>query len=393
MPNLQTCEPLPLKSAPNGVVRLRQVALRSLPYMTLRAQAEIDVVEKPFKEIQFRQVQGSLALYQGKWVLQEGRDEEEAPDGTNLKFAMEVGMPQPGPTINGCCWWEPVVERLVFEDLPTNLCALKARAEQVHAARTMEATGRESLRFRAVRPRRIDMMKSFLMLQAELVRVFGQSGSAEMPSRADLRAAKRTDLEEAISAHGGSRKVAQRMGWKLKYKRKPRGYWEDFDNVKAAILEFNAEDSGRAGTMPSVKQLRDQREFGLAKAVEQLGGMAAVGRLLGLQVARGRGGRSKWHTHVAQVAEVTGLSPAGGLMQVASKTYKMPRAQAERVMQRAAHIQRGSKVAASVGGGKSAGKDNNGSSRGSPDAVRDRAAVAAASSQQPRFDRMEIDGW
>lgn len=36
-------------------------------------------------------MQGTLELYQGKWVLQEGRDEEEEPDGTNLKFAVEVG--------------------------------------------------------------------------------------------------------------------------------------------------------------------------------------------------------------------------------------------------------------------------------------------------------------
>jgi hypothetical protein len=44
------------------------------------------------QEIQFRQVQGNLALYQGKWVLLECRDEAGEPDGTNLKFAVEVSQ-------------------------------------------------------------------------------------------------------------------------------------------------------------------------------------------------------------------------------------------------------------------------------------------------------------
>ena len=39
-----------------------------------------------------------------------------------------------------------------------------------------------------------------------------------MPTRAQLRATARTDLEKAIAAHGGPAAVAKRLGWRLPYK-------------------------------------------------------------------------------------------------------------------------------------------------------------------------------
>ena len=49
----------------------------------------------------------------------------------------------------------------------------------------------------------------------------------------------RTDLEKAITAHGGPSVVAERLGWKLQKKpRKPRGYWDSMANVKQEIDYF-----------------------------------------------------------------------------------------------------------------------------------------------------------
>ena len=49
----------------------------------------------------------------------------------------------------------------------------------------------------------------------------------------------RTDLEKAITSHGGPSVVAERLGWKLQAKpRKPRGYWDSLDNVKSEVDEF-----------------------------------------------------------------------------------------------------------------------------------------------------------
>ena len=59
-----------------------------------------------------------------------------------------------------------------------------------------------------------------------------------------VQCARRTDLEKAIAAHGGPSAVAEVMGWRLKAKvRRPRGYWDDMENVRREIDIF-IEDNG-----------------------------------------------------------------------------------------------------------------------------------------------------
>ena len=49
----------------------------------------------------------------------------------------------------------------------------------------------------------------------------------------------RTDLEKAIAAHGGSGAVAEALGWPLaKARRRPRGWWDNIDNVRAEVDAF-----------------------------------------------------------------------------------------------------------------------------------------------------------
>jgi hypothetical protein len=98
----------------------------------------------------------------------------------------------------------------------------------------------EFLRRRVERPRLADMAEDFGLLAAELERCFGEAtsptapslapggtrvinsaavrGGGTMPTRAQLRATARTDLEKAIAAHGGPAAVAKRLGWRLGYK-------------------------------------------------------------------------------------------------------------------------------------------------------------------------------
>lgn len=73
----------------------------------------------------------------------------------------------------------------------------------------------EFLRRRVERPRLADMAEDFGMLAAELERCFGGTGT--LPTRAQLRAVLRTDLEKAIAAHGGASAVSKKMGWRLAY--------------------------------------------------------------------------------------------------------------------------------------------------------------------------------
>lgn len=76
------------------------------------------------------------------------------------------------------------------------------------------------LRRRIERPRLAEMTEDFGLLAAELERCFGGTGT--IPTRAQMRAIARTDLEKAIAAHGGPAAVAKRMGWNLAYKVRPR---------------------------------------------------------------------------------------------------------------------------------------------------------------------------
>lgn len=44
-------------------------------YMSMHAEAIVDLVETEHQEVQFRQVQGDFSLLQGKFMLQEGTPE------------------------------------------------------------------------------------------------------------------------------------------------------------------------------------------------------------------------------------------------------------------------------------------------------------------------------
>lgn len=44
-------------------------------YMSMHAEAVVDLVETENREVQFRQVQGDFSVLQGKFMLQEGTPE------------------------------------------------------------------------------------------------------------------------------------------------------------------------------------------------------------------------------------------------------------------------------------------------------------------------------
>jgi hypothetical protein len=52
-----------------------QVGYKHMLYMSMHAEAVVDLVEIMHKEVQFRQVQGDFSLLQGKFMLQEAESE------------------------------------------------------------------------------------------------------------------------------------------------------------------------------------------------------------------------------------------------------------------------------------------------------------------------------
>src|SRR5258707_2898427 len=111
----------------------------------------------------------------------------------------------------------------------------------------------------------------------DFVEAYGTPGV--MPTRSELQAAGRGDLIHAFDAHGGVLAVAERLGFA--YNVKPDGYWDDFANVKAALLQF-IEEYGTPGVMPTGRELRKAGQAALHAALDRHGGISAVARSLGL---------------------------------------------------------------------------------------------------------------
>ena len=115
----------------------------------------------------------------------------------------------------------------------------------------------------------------------DFVEAHGTPGA--MPTRSELQEAGRGDLISAIDGHGGVLVVAERIGFT--YTVKPDGYWDDFSNVKGALLQF-IEEYGTPGVMPTGRELREAGQGALHTALDRHGGISAVARSLGLHYMR-----------------------------------------------------------------------------------------------------------
>ena len=70
LPGLAGCQRLPpVEGAPKRLIRLRQIGFKSMMYMHLHAETTLALVESPFSEIQFKQINGDFQMLQGKFML------------------------------------------------------------------------------------------------------------------------------------------------------------------------------------------------------------------------------------------------------------------------------------------------------------------------------------
>ncbi|KAK3233777.1 hypothetical protein CYMTET_55942 [Cymbomonas tetramitiformis] len=290
---------------PGDQVRVRQVVGMHLPYMTLQAEAVLDILEKNQNEIQFRSVQGDFDVLQGKWLLQQ----EQGQCSTLLKYAVEVIIARRPE--DGLQHLEPLIEQVAFEDLPANMVAIRDTVEEMR---------RESLN--GSKRRRSLANCTFEELKAELEKSYG--GPGVMPRRAELRQAGRVDLEKAITAAGGFPAVANKLGWRLAYKeRKPRGYWTSLANVRLEI-ENVIEDLGTdPEMMPTRRELEGAGRYDILRAMDKWGGSAGLASALGLQTQGPRKGKTAWNVHVSEVRAKTGLK-GRDMFQEAARTYQRP---------------------------------------------------------------------
>ncbi|XP_039830189.1 uncharacterized protein LOC120691231 [Panicum virgatum] len=285
----------------NNKVRLMQEGCKGLLYMVLHARVVMDLREKLEQEISFEQVEGDFYSFKGKW-----RFEQLGDHHTLLKYMVETKMHK------DTFLSESILEEVIYEDLPSNLCAIRDYIEKAGAdgsnsithsdapthSNIVPAQNRQleedsvSCSFSSTkqRPKVPGLQKDIEVLKSELenfIASYGQDGF--MPKRKHLRSHGRVDIEKAITRMGGFRKIASIMNLSLSYKnRKPRGYWDNLENLQEEISRFQKSWGMDPSYMPSRKSFERAGRYDIARALEKWGGVQEVSRLLSLELRRPR---------------------------------------------------------------------------------------------------------
>lgn len=281
----------------NNKVRIMQEGCKGLLFMVLHARVVMDLREKNEQEISFEQVEGDFYSFRGKWRLEQLGDQH-----TFLKYMVETKMHK------DTFLSESILEEVIYEDLPSNLCAIrdyieKAGAEDrdstTHSAAPTDAyligftEGRHSAASCSSssmkqRPKVPGLQKDIEVLKSALenfIAKYGQNGF--MPKRKHLRSHGRVDIENAITRMGGFRKIASIMNLSLSYKnRKPKGYWDNLENLQDEIRPFQKNWGMDPTYMPSRKSFERAGRYDIAQALEKWGGVQEVSLLVSLELRR-----------------------------------------------------------------------------------------------------------
>ncbi|KAL5188631.1 hypothetical protein HKD37_05G014039 [Glycine soja] len=304
VPNLAISKIL---SRDNNKVRILQEGCKGLLYMVLHARVVLDLCEYLEQEISFEQVEGDFDSFHGKWTF-----EQLGNHHTLLKYSVESKMRK------DTFLSEAIMEEVIYEDLPSNLCAIRDYIENRTASNMFEACKQNTdLGQQTVpsgfedddsycsaedlfdcnaqsssqqRPRVPGLQRDIEVLKSELLKFIAEHGQEGfMPMRKQLRLHGRVDIEKAINRMGGFRKIATIMNLSLAYKhRKPKGYWDNLENLHYEISRFQRSWGMDPSFMPSRRSFERAGRFDIARALEKWGGLRQVSRLLSLKVRRQR---------------------------------------------------------------------------------------------------------
>ncbi|GAU25413.1 hypothetical protein TSUD_70650 [Trifolium subterraneum] len=224
------------------------------------------------QEISFEQAEGDFDSFQGKWTF-----EQLGNHHTLLKYSVESKMRK------DTFLSEAIMEEVIYEDLPSNLCAIRDyienrktsqfsqvceqntnSGEQIISSSSGDDNNSSSAddisdcnvqSSSSQRSRVPGLQRDIEVLKSELLKFvaeYGQEGF--MPMRKQLRLHGRVDIEKAITRMGGFRKIATIMNLSLAYKhRKPKGYWDNLENLQDEISKFQRSWGMDPSLMPSRK--------------------------------------------------------------------------------------------------------------------------------------------
>ncbi|XP_042401820.1 uncharacterized protein LOC121991827 [Zingiber officinale] len=281
-------------------VRILQEGCKGLLYMVFHARVVLDLCEDFEHRIKFEQVEGDFDSFQGNWILEQLGDQH-----TLLKYIVESRMHKDSFLS------EAILEEVIYEDLPSNLCSIRDFIENKVSVNSDQenhsndhispdgsslndtkdeldqpALDGNSLHSLRQRPKVPGLQRDIEVLKTELtsfISKYGQDGF--MPMRKQLRLHGRVDIEKAITRMGGFRRIANLMNLSLAYKhRKPRGYWDNLENLQEEISQFQKNWGMDPAYMPTRKSLERAGRYDIARALEKWGGLQEVSRLLSLEL-------------------------------------------------------------------------------------------------------------
>ena len=147
----------------------------------------------------------------------------------------------------------------------------------------------------------------------------------QMPTRAELRAAGRQDLVKAVEGHGGFFGVAASLGLRgSRAQERPRGFWQDLDNVRREVQAFQEEHGLDPGVLPAHAQFTAEARSDMARMMRKhWGGQEALASTLGLLSPKGAGSRERralWELHLEKTKAYT-RAAEGNLWSIASETF------------------------------------------------------------------------
>ncbi|KAL5754182.1 hypothetical protein ACOSP7_022402 [Xanthoceras sorbifolium] len=301
VPNLAISKIL---SRENNKVCILQEGCKGLLYMVLHARVVLDICEHLEQEINFEQVEGDFDSFQGKWIL-----EQLGSHHTLLKYTVESKMHK------NALLSEAIMEEVIYEDLPSNLCAIRDYVEkretestpetcdnrQLFEERGTSSNGDNEAYYTEIaeqlsdscgpnsikqRPRVPGLQRDIEVLKAELLKFISEHGQEGfMPMRKQLRLHGRVDIEKAITRMGGFQRMASLMNLSLAYKhRKPKGYWDNLEHLQEEISRFQRSWGMDPSFMPSRKCFERAGRYDIARALEKWGGLHEVSRLLSFKV-------------------------------------------------------------------------------------------------------------
>jgi len=256
----------------NRRVRLRQIGYKLMPYVLLRADSVLDLLELPAKgQVRFVLAEGALEKVQGLWSLKE--DVERGV--TTLSYVAQITVAGRIGRYKKFVVREPLAERVVYEDIPHYLSAVRERVRTIREIQKVSETDGKRL------PANTSLTALGIALKEFAETEIGKPNV--MPTRKQLREAGKTDIESLITAFGGYANVAKLLGLTRSTQKKPRGYWTDQTNMRREIQDMQEELGLAPDVMPSKPMLRQAGRSDLVRAIDNAGGVALLAETLGLK--------------------------------------------------------------------------------------------------------------